>query len=273
MGADKTASWSLFGLGSTQTLALLGILLVLVVTFVASKGVEKITKITSVGGTAILALNFVLIFGGLFVLIANGGHFAESLTNMKQAFLQSPNPSYGTPITVLSFLVFAIFAFGGLEVLGGLVDQTENAEKTFPKGLGIAAVVISIGYAVGIFACGMFTNWKEVLSSDTVNMANVAYVVVQNLGVQIGQALNLSPEVSITMGAWFARFAGLSMFAALTGAFFTLAYSPLKTLIQGSPKEVWPGKMGEIKNGMPLNAMKVQAVIVSIMIGRNSTWW
>ncbi len=266
MGADKTASWSLFGLGSTQTLGLLGILLVLVVTFVASKGVEKITKITSIGGTAILALNFVLLFGGLFVLIANGGDFAEPLTNAKQAFLQSPNPSYGTPITTLSFLVFAIFAFGGLEVLGGLVDQTENAEKTFPKGLGIAALVISVGYAIGIFACGMFTNWNEILSSDTVHMGNVAYVVVQNLGFQIGQGLHLSQSAAITMGEWFARFAGLSMFAALTGAFFTLAYSPLKTLIQGSPKEIWPGKMGEIKNGMPLNAMKVQAIIVSVMI-------
>ena len=48
-------------------------------------------------------------------------------------------------------MTFAIFAFGGLEAVGGLVDQTENAEKTFPKGVTISAIVISIGYAIGIF--------------------------------------------------------------------------------------------------------------------------
>ncbi|MGL5560990.1 MAG: glutamate/gamma-aminobutyrate family transporter YjeM, partial [Paraclostridium dentum] len=161
---------------------------------------------------------------------------------------------------------FAIFAFGGLEVLGGLVDQTENAEKTFPKGLTLAAIVISVGYAIGIFACGTFTNWSDILSSSDVNMANVAYVLMQNLGYQLGIAFGTSQSVALTMGAWVARFVGLSMFLALSGAFFTLTYSPLKTLIEGAPKQVWPGKLGEIKDGMPINAMKVQAIIVVAMI-------
>lgn len=265
-GADRTGTWSLFNLGTTQTLGILGVLWIIVVTFIGSKGVEKITKITSVGGSAILALNFVLLIGGVLVLVLNGGEFAQPINSIGDAFLNSPNPEYGSPVTVLSFLVFAIFAYGGLEVLGGLVDQTENAEKNFPKGLTIAAIVISVGYSLGIFACGMFTNWQDVLSSPDVNMANVAYIVIQNLGYQLGQVMNLSQAASITVGQWFARFVGLSMFLALSGAFFTLTYSPLKTLIQGSPKEVWPGNLGKIENGMPLNAMKVQAAIVIVMI-------
>jgi amino acid transporter len=196
----------------------------------------------------------------------NKGQFAEPVTNVVKAFTTSPNPAYQTPLTVLSFLTFAIFAFGGLEVLGGLVDQTENAEKTFPKGLTLAAIVISVGYTIGIFACGMFTNWSEVLSGQNVNMANVAYVLMQNLGYQLGIAFGTSQSVALTMGAWVARFVGLSMFLALSGAFFTLTYSPLKTLIEGAPKQVWPGKLGEIKDGMPINAMKVQAIIVVAMI-------
>lgn len=265
-GADKTGTWSLLGLGSTQTLGVLGVIWIILVTYIGSKGVEKITKITSIGGTAILALNFVLLIGGVVVLALNGGNFAQPITNFSDAFLNSPNPAYQTPVTVLSFLVFAIFAYGGLEVLGGLVDQTEDAERNFPKGLTIAAIVISIGYSAGIFACGMFTNWNEILSSENVNMANVAYIVIQNLGYQLGQVFNMSQAASMTMGAWFARFVGLSMFLALSGAFFTLTYSPLKTLILGSPKEVWPGKLGEIRNGMPINAMKVQAIIAIVMI-------
>ena len=266
VGYDATSTWSLFGLSSVQTLGIIGALWIVLVTYVSTKGIEKITKVTSIGGTAVALLNLVLLIGGVAVVAMNKGEFAEPIHNVAKAFTNSPNPAYQTPVTVLSFLTFAIFAFGGLEVLGGLVDQTENAEKTFPKGLTLAAIVISIGYALGIFACGMFTNWSDILSGSNVNMANVAYVLMQNLGYQLGVAFGASEATSLVMGAWVARFVGLSMFLALSGAFFTLTYSPLKTLIEGAPKEVWPGKLGEIKNGMPINAMKVQAIIVIVMI-------
>lgn len=54
-------------------------------------------------------------------------------------------------VSIASFLVFAIFAYGGIEVVGGLVDKTENPEKNFPKGIAISAIVITVGYAIGIF--------------------------------------------------------------------------------------------------------------------------
>lgn len=63
-----------------------------------------------------------------------------------------------------------------------------------------------------------------------------------------------------------ARYVGLSMSLALAGAFFTLMYSPLKQMIEGTPAELWPGKMGETKDGMPVNAMWVQAGVVCFMI-------
>ena len=264
-GSDMTGTWSLFGLNSVQTLGILASLWIIVVTFISTKGIDKISKITSIGGTAVAILNLVLLGGGILVLLLNGG-LAQPITNIAEAFTTSPNSAYGTPIAVLSFLTFAMFAFGGLEAIGGLVDQTKNAEKTFPKGIAISAVVISLGYAFGIFACGMFTNWSEVMSGSNVNLANATYILMSNLGFKIGMGLGLGKVAALTVGAWTARFVGLSMFLALSGAFFTLTYSPLKTLIQGAPKEIWPGKLGELKNGMPVNAMIVQAVIVIVMI-------
>ena len=265
-GSDRTGSLSLLGLSSIQSLGILGCLWILLVTFIASKGVEKITKVTSVGGTAVALLNLVLLIGGLVVLASNGFQFKQPILNIARDFTTSPNPAYQTPLSILSFLTFAIFAFGGLEVLGGLVDQTENAETTFPKGLTISAIVIAVGYAIGIFACGMFTNWNDVLSLDTVNMANVAYVLMRNLGYELGMTFGMSQASAITLGLWVARFVGFSMFLALTGAFFTLTYSPLKTLIEGSPKKLWPGKFAEIKDGMPVNAMWIQAIIAILII-------
>jgi len=265
-GRDRTTELAFMGLNSTQILGILACLWILLVTFVATKGVEKITKVTSIGGTAVALLNIVLLVGGFIVLALNGFKFQQPIDNVVTSFTTSPNPAYQTPIAMLSFLTFAIFAFGGLEVLGGLVDQTENPEKTFPKGLTIAAIIIAIGYALGIFACGMFTNWQEVLSVETVHMGNVAYVTIQNLGYQLGKVFGMTDNSAITMGLWFARLVGLSMFLAFTGAFFTLTYSPLKTLIEGSPREIWPGKMSETKDGMPINAMKIQAIIAIVII-------
>ncbi len=265
-GRDRTQELIFLGLNSVQILGILGCLWILLVTFIATKGVEKITKITSVGGSAVALLNIVLLIGGFTVLILNKFQFAEPIVDVAKSFTTSPNPAYQTPIAMLSFLTFAIFAFGGLEVLGGLVDQTENAEETFPKGITIAAMVIAIGYAVGIFACGIFTNWNEILSVETVHMGNVAYILMNNLGFELGLAFGLSESIAISMGSWTARFVGLSMFLAFTGAFFTLTYSPLKTLIEGSPKNLWPGNIGESKDGMPINAMKIQAIIAIVVI-------
>lgn len=264
-GRDTTATWTIMGLKSTQTLGLLGIAWIVLVTIVASKGLEKITKVTSVGGTAVALLNIVLLIGAIAVLLANGGKLAQPIVSA-QSFIQSPNPSYQTPLEVLAFLVFAIFAYGGIEVVGGLVDETENAGVTFPKGVTIAAIIIAIGYSLGIFLCGIFIDWNTVLASKQVHMGNVAYVIMQNLGYQLGKGFGMGEPASLIMGAWVARFVGLSMFLALSGAFFTLLFAPLKQIIEGTPAKLWPGKMGIVKDGMPINAMWVQCIVVVVFI-------
>ncbi|MBE6050151.1 MAG: glutamate/gamma-aminobutyrate family transporter YjeM [Clostridium sp.] len=266
LGKDTTSTWSILGLDATKSLGILGILWILFVTFIATKGVEQITKITSIGGTFVALLNVVLILGAIVVAVLSKGEFQEPIESIKESFSVSPNPDYLGMLQVLSFITFAIFAFGGLEVLGGLVDVTENAEKTFPKAITISAIVISVGYALGIFACGVVTNWNATLSGEEVNLSNVAYILMNNLGFQLGKAMGLSEGASLLVGEWVARFVGLSMVLAFTGAFFTLTYSPLKTLISGAPKEIWPGNFGEIKNGMPVKAMYVQALIVIFII-------
>lgn len=264
-GEDKTSNWSLFGLSSPHTMAVLAIILFIIITFTASKGLSGIKKVTSIGGTFIALSNIVLLVGAIIVLVANNFKLAQPITT--SAFISSPNPSYQSPIGILGFMVFAIFAYGGLEAVGGLVDQTENPEKTFPKGLKIASIVIVIGYSLGILCIGFFTNWTITLDKTTVNMANVGYVVMQNLGYTLGLALNLGTNGAQILGSCFSRFIGLSMFLALMGAFFTLTYSPIKQLIEGTPKAIWPKSWVKLdKNNMPRNAMWVQCIVVVFII-------
>lgn len=274
-GSDKTSTWSLFGLNSAQTLGILGICFIIIITFLSSKGMNSISKVASVGGAFVTSANIVLIVGSLIVLVANKFKFAQPIS--LDQFTHSPNPAYGSMLGVLGFLVFAIFAYGGLEAVGGLVDQTENSQVTFPKGIKISAIVIGVGYSLAILTVGFFTNWDSVLNSPDVTMANVSYVVIKNLGIELGKVFGLSPNGIAIMGTWFARYIGLAMFLALLGAFFTLIYAPLKQLIEGAPKGIWPKSWTELdENGMPVKAMYIQgiAVIAIILIasfgGRNS---
>ncbi|MGL5125246.1 MAG: glutamate/gamma-aminobutyrate family transporter YjeM [Fusobacteriaceae bacterium] len=265
-GKDLTNQLNLFGLNSTQSMGLLGIGLIIVFTSIASKGLNKITKIASIGGIAVTLLNLVLLLGALIVFANNGFKLAQPIESLSTAFFTSPNKNYLSGISIASFMVFAIFAYGGIEVVGGLVDKTENPEKNFPKGITIAAIVIAVGYAVGIFFVGMFTNWEFLVNKGNVHIGNFSYVCMENLGYQIALSFKMSPAAAVTVGQVMARYMGISMVLCLTGAFFTLIYSPLKQLIEGSPKEMWPGKISEIKDGMPQNAMWCQCGIVVLFI-------
>lgn len=265
-GKDTTKTWSLFGLSAPQTLGILGMLWIIAVTYLSTKGLDKIKKVTSLGGTAVAALNIVLWVGAIAILILNKGQLAQPIEGLK-SFTQSPNPKFaGSAMAGLAFIVYAIFAYGGIEVASGLVDQTENPEKTLPKGIAISAAVISIGYAIGIFLVGIFTNWSSVINQEGVHLGNAGYVVMANLGVEFGKAIGASEATAMAMGAGIARFVGISMFLALSGAFFTLTYAPLKQIIEGTPAELWPGRLGEVKDGIPKFAMWVQASIVVVMI-------
>ncbi|WP_411682623.1 glutamate/gamma-aminobutyrate family transporter YjeM [Clostridium thailandense] len=265
-GQDTTKNWVLFGFKGPKALGILAILWILFVTVVSTKGLDKIKKVTSLGGTAVAALNIIVWIGAIAVLVGNHGQLAQPIEGLR-SFTTTPNPKFaGNIISSLAFVVYALFAYGGIEVVGGLVDQTENAEKTFPKGILISAAVISIGYAAGIFLVGIFTNWTNVMSVKDVNLGNAAYVVMANLGYSLGTAFGASPATATAMAHGVARFVGLSMFLALAGAFFTLMFSPLKQLIEGTPAKLWPGKMGQIKDGMPINAMWYQAIVVCVMI-------
>ena len=64
------------------------------------------------------------------------------------------------------------------------------------------------------------------------------------------------------MGLWTARYIGFSMFLALMGAFTTVIFSPIKQLVEGTPEKLWPKLIRKTKYDLPVNAMKIQALLV-----------
>ncbi len=269
-GEDCTSSWSLFGssfLSGSRLLGIMAVIFFIVITYFDSKGIDKISAVTSVGGTAVLTINIMVVVGSIVMIIARGGQLQQPFMGIES--LKTPlNVAYqGSPIMILSFIVYALFAYGGIEAVGGLVDKTENPKKNFPKGIVIAAMVIVVGYALLIMLVGSFTNYSEILGSDSITLGNVSYVIMSNFAAEFGKAFGATQATQVALAHGFARVYALIMLLALMGAMFTLVYSPLKQLIEGTAKEVWPGKMGEIaEDGMPKNAMWIQCAIVCVMV-------
>ena len=265
-GHDTTNNWHFLGLNSTLTVGLLACLWIIAITWAASRGMSFIAKVSSVGGIAIMALNVILVLASLIILIANHFALAQPVNHLSD-FATSPNPQFQSPIAMISFVIYAIFAYGGLESIGGVTDSLDKPEKTVPRGILIGTIVIGISYSLTIFLWGISTNWSMVIAHGNVNLGNITYVLMENLGDILGLSIGLSASSAHILGEVFSRFAGISMFLAYLGSFFVLIYSPLKSFILGSPKELWPKKMTRLnKHDMPEFAMWMQATAVVIFI-------
>jgi len=272
----NAALFNIIKIPAPWVMSIIGIIWLTFVTLVVLRGVDTIKKITSIGGIAVLSLNAVLLIGALLVLVLNG-HPATPIT--PEAFIHSPKPGFDNTsiIGFVAFMVFAVFAYGGVEAVGGLVDQTENPKKNFPRGVITAAIIISIGYSLLIFMTGFFLNYQSHgaffngVQSGEINLGTAGYITIQYLGQAIGSALHMSASSVTLMGSIFKAFMGLAMLLTLMGAFFTLMYSPLKQIIEGTPKKLWPGKLGQLdeKTGMPKVAMFVQLGIATVFIVAN----
>ncbi|XIF20241.1 MAG: glutamate/gamma-aminobutyrate family transporter YjeM [Acetilactobacillus jinshanensis] len=265
-GHDNTQAWHLFDLTPTETIGILAIFWMLLVTWCDCKGIKSITRISSLGGTFIILVVAGFCIASLALLLINHGHLAEPIHHLSN-FTKSPNPSFQTFIPIVSFIIYAMFAYGGIESLGGMIDKLKDPARNFPLGIIIGAVTISITYAGTIFLCGISTNWTRVLGHNYVNLGNVLYVIINNLGYVLGKSLGLSTATAVMIGKGFDRFAGLGLWLGYGGSFFVLLYSPLKSFIMGASKHLLPSKLTQLnKHQMPANALWIQAVIVIVIL-------
>ena len=207
----------------------------------------------------------IFIAASLLLWVLNHGHLAEPMTTTN--LIKSPNPMFVSPIAILSFIVYALFAYGGLETMAGVIDSVHKPEKTFPKALIIAMLMMTFLYILTIFLCGVVANWNTVLGKAHVNLANVEYVLINNMGLTLGKALGLSSSGAVILGKIFSQITALSDVFGGLGAAFVMCYSPIKSFIEGSDSRLLPARLTALNDvGMPAFAMWCQAALVSVII-------
>lgn len=268
-GRDSTGSWSILGLNSTATIGLLSIVFFIIVTFISTKGLGKVAKLAGIGGVAALALTAVFAIVSLILLAKNNFQFAEPVT--AQSFIKSPRTGYQSPAEMLSFIIFAVYAFAGIEALGSVSDRMKNAKKNFPRAMVVGAITITLIYAVLILLWGASSNWNQMFKGASANLGNTTYVLMSNLGLVVGKSFGLSGTASQTLSFWFARFSAFTMLLSYFGSFFVIVYMPIKSFILGTPRQLWPGRLPELnKYDMPANAMWFQAGVICVLIALTS---
>src|SRR5699024_6936334 len=81
------------------------------------------------------------------------------------------------------------------------------------------------------------------LGGKGVDLANVEYVLINNLGIVTGHSLGLSHSISLAIGTVFSRLAGIADVLSGIAAAFLMVYSPIKSFIEGCDPRLLPKKM------------------------------
>ncbi len=140
-GHDMTQSIGFAGLSSTSVVGLLGIAWIIFVTWMSARGIQGISKVATVGGVFTMLLNAVFLVISIIVLILQHGKLMQPITGMG-SFIHSPNADFQTPVAVISFMIYAIFAYGGMESISGVIDNVKKPERTFPFAVVTSMIIM-----------------------------------------------------------------------------------------------------------------------------------
>ncbi|WP_235804620.1 glutamate/gamma-aminobutyrate family transporter YjeM [Liquorilactobacillus capillatus] len=268
-GADRTDQWHLLGLDSTTTLGLISIIFFCTITFISTKGLGKVVHLAAIGGLAAVAITIFFFLISFAVLAANHFELAQPV-HLPRSLFVSPRKNYQSLSQTISFVIFAVYAYAGIEALGGVSDRMRNAKKNFALAMGLGTLAITAVYALFIFMWGFSANWNATFNDSAVNLGNTTYVLMSNLGYTLATSLGLN-NMAASFSFWCARFAACMMLLSYCGSFFVIAFMPIKSFILGTPQALWPQALTRLnRHQMPANAMWAQAVIVSILLALTS---
>ncbi|MGL4990214.1 MAG: glutamate/gamma-aminobutyrate family transporter YjeM [Sarcina sp.] len=266
-GKDTTSTWNLFGLSSPEILAIIGVIYMVVMGIVSTRGIKKMTFLSNIAiATVIIA--HILILGSAFIVFGlSGGHFAQGFDFHKvSSYFYGPNKDYSGVIAAIGFLVFVIFSYGGMENMGGMVDKVKNAKKNVPKAIMLSCLVITVLYIAIVLITGMVCNWKATFGSPNVNLANFSIYILQQQFYRLGTAFGMNTANAILLGQWVNRLLTLLTLVGLVSMPLRL-YSPIKHMFEGLPKGIIPEKLTKInKHGVAGNAVIFQTIIVVFFV-------
>ncbi len=156
-------------------------------------------------------------------------------------------PNFGSKSNLGAFSIL-LFSMAGLELIPTMAGETENPQKTFPRATFISAICIASLYIISTVAITF------VLSPGKIGAAS-----------GVGDALLLL-EKELHLPFLVLIVGGMIVLGSI-GSIGVWIVVPIKMLLESCREGVLPKWFTQInKDGMPVRALLVQAVIVTLVI-------
>ena len=231
------------GSNMTVIISLVSIVLFWLATFVSTKGVGWISKVTNVSGVARIAI------GIGFIILAFGVILIFKKAPAQEFTAQTVTPKFNWMyFTTMAWILQAV---GGAESIGVYVKDIKGGNKAFVRTILISTVIIGVIYSLGCVAVGLVVP-EATLSG---NFSNGLFDSFKILGTHYG------------IGNIITNIVGLIMLLGSIGSIVIWTAAPVKVLFSEIPKGIFGGWITKTDNqGNPTNALYVQAIIVTVLL-------
>lgn len=243
------ASWAVLGRNifndsNAYMLPILSIIICVVMTYVATIGVAKFSKLASFGGKFTLIATFIFVFMSILGLLI-GKPSATEFT--AEALIPKFNVNY---FATFSWLLFAV---SGAEVAGTYIKETDNPKKTFPKAMIRATLLIALSYILGSVAIQLIAS-KTILQQA--GLKDATFVVYKLLAENFG--LNGKIVVQI--------YAAINLITSIA-AYIIWLESPIRAMFSEVPEGTFPKFLiKKREDGTLVNALWTQCAMLVILI-------
>lgn len=216
----------------------------------------------------VIAFNFEAIFekigkyvGAIALVIA----FSFIILSVASIFVMGTHPAY--PLTydnvkptltpnVISTLVWIIFAIGGVETIGSIVNKVDNPNKRLPKIVTIGAVITIFAYAIGTLGMSFIMTPSQ-LSPDALENA----IPMMFAGVLSTYNLNG------IMGIIFFKFIMLGEVLLTITALVLWYVATINVLFADNRKGIFPKFLEKRdEKGRPVNGMFLTLALILIFL-------
>ncbi|WP_319759200.1 amino acid permease [Maridesulfovibrio sp.] len=226
-------------------------------TFITLAGTDMVSKVTKYGvllGTMLPGL-LVIILGLLWVNMGNPLEFMQvpaAVEIAEKAAGELPHARLFPSITGLgsvAFLAGIILLFAGVEVHAVHANELEDPGKQFPESMFLAAAIIFLLFTLGSLSVAAVIPASEI--SLTAGLMQAFEMLLAKFNLSF-----MTPVIGL-----------LVAFGAIGGVMSWIS-GPSRGLLHTAAQGELPPILAKTnKNGMPINILMVQAVIVSLLAG------
>nr|WP_218110624.1 amino acid permease [Ostreibacterium oceani] len=242
-------SWMLFGENRftddmANWLPILGIGFAIALTWVATRGVQKFSKLSDLGGV------FTIIITVLFIVFAMLGNWTGT-PSPTEITVETMTPTFD--LGYFSTFSWLLFAVAGAEVAGTYAKETKNAKRNFPLAVLIATLMIALAYVIGSVAVSLVASPDEMKAAG---LADSGFVVYQLLAEQWG----MNGKIVVQLYSAIFLVTGIA-------AYIVWMESPIRAMFTDVPAHTFPKFLTNTdENGILKNALWTQCAILVVLI-------